>query len=685
MLRLLGFILLSVLVFLHNKFILGSFSWSGFFGITAAMLIYAVVSWLILHLFYERVKIFNLGSLFLVLDVFLWVLAIYFTGGERSWLFFILLLRVADQGEKTFLRTFLFGHLSTFSYLFLVLYLAFVENRAISWAVELSKCAFICGAGIYLSLTARTAEQIRNLTAAAIRAAKNLIAQQEMDIRQLAAIVESSDDAIIGETLDGIILTWNPGAERLYGYSADEVRGKPSAILAPPGHSEKCSKVIEAVKGGEKFEHYEAVHVRKDGRQIDVSLTISPIRDRSGVVTGASIIARDITARKASERRRAVRYAVTQILSEAEGLSDAAPQILAAIGENLKWEVGELWMVDRHEEVLRCVATWHAPLPDLAEFVAVSRQLAFARGVGLPGRIWAGGEPVWIGDAAEDTAFLRAPLAARSGLHAAFGFPIQHGSEVLGAIEFFSREIRESDEELLEMAVVIGSQIGLFLERRRAEDQIKASLKEKEVLLKEIHHRVKNNLQIISSLLNIQSRYIDDRRALELFRESQERIRSIALIHERLYQSRDLAEIDFADYLQSLSANLFRSYGVKSNAVKLKVEVDGTRLNIDTAIPIGLIVNELLSNSLKHAFPSGRKGEIRIHLAANGDSRSMLIVSDNGIGLPDDLDFRNSRSLGLQLVNMLVQQLDGTIELDRTNGTAFKIVFASAKQRKTRT
>lgn len=681
--RLLGFILLSVLVFLHNKFILGSFSWSGFFGITAAMLIYAVVSWLILYLFYERVKIFNLGSLFLVLDVFLWVLAIYFTGGERSWLFFILLLRVADQGEKTFLRSFLFGHLSTFSYLLLVLYLAFVENRAISWAVELSKCAFICGAGIYLSLTARTAEQIRNLTAAAIRAAKNLIAQQEMDIRQLAAIVESSDDAIIGETLDGIILTWNPGAERLYGYSADEVRGKPSAILAPPGHSEKCSKVIEAVKGGEKFEHYEAVHVRKDGRQIDVSLTISPIKDKSGIVTGASIIARDITERKASERRRAARYAVAQILSEAEGLSDAAPQILAAIGESLKWEAGELWIVDRHEEVLRCVATWHAPFPDLAEFAAASYQLTFARGAGLPGRIWAGGEPLWIRDVARDGGFLCAQLAARSGLHAAFGFPIRHGSEILGAIEFFSREIREPDENLLEMATLIGSQIGLFLERKRAEDQIKASLKEKEVLLKEIHHRVKNNLQIISSLLNLQSRYIDDQRVFELFRESQERIRSIALIHERLYRSRDLAEIDFAEYLQSLSANLFRSYGVKSNAVKLKVEVDGMRLSVDTAIPIGLIVNELVSNSLKHAFPSGRKGEIRIRLAANGDNSSTLIVSDNGIGFPHDLDLRNARSLGLQLVNMLVQQLDGTIELDRTNGTTFKIVFASAKQRKT--
>jgi PAS domain S-box-containing protein len=229
-------------------------------------------------------------------------------------------------------------------------------------------------------------------------------------------------------------------------------------------------------------------------------------------------------------------------------------------------------------------------------------------------------------------------------------------------------------------------------ERKRAEEQIKASLKEKEVLLKEIHHRVKNNLQVIFSLLYLQSKNIQDRQTFEMFQESQNRVRSMALVHERLYQSQDLARVDFAEYVRSLANHLFRSYGVNTDVIKLKINVDDVFLGVDTAIPCGLIINELVSNSLKHAFPpplsslphAGRREggcEVRIELRAD-DGQLTLMVSDNGVGFPQGLDFRDTGSLGLQLVNTLVEQIEGTIELDRSDGTAFRIAFAELKSRK---
>ncbi|GEM_PF-1497128 len=217
-------------------------------------------------------------------------------------------------------------------------------------------------------------------------------------------------------------------------------------------------------------------------------------------------------------------------------------------------------------------------------------------------------------------------------------------------------------------------------ERKRVEEQIQASLKEKEVLLKEIHHRVKTNLQVVSSILDFQSEYIKDQQALQIFRESQNQVRSMALIHEQLYQSKDLASIDFAGYIRSLAGHLFQSYGVNRDAITLKINADDISLSIDTAIPCSLIINELVSNSLKHAFSGGKacsergesKGEICIGFHSNA-GQFTLIISDNGVGLPKDLDFRNTQSLGLRLVNMLTRQLKGAIELDRSSGTTFKI------------
>jgi PAS domain S-box-containing protein len=213
-------------------------------------------------------------------------------------------------------------------------------------------------------------------------------------------------------------------------------------------------------------------------------------------------------------------------------------------------------------------------------------------------------------------------------------------------------------------------------ERKRIEEQIKASLREKEILLKEIHHRVKNNLQVVSSLLMLQSGYARDKQTLETLKESQNRIHSMAFIHETLYGSDDLAQVDFTKYTQRLANHLLHSYDVNSCNVTLKVNVIQTPLSIDTAIPCGLIIHELVSNALKYAFPDGQAGKIHIGLHANRPHQLTLTVRDNGVGLPADIQVTQTKTLGLQLVTMLSKQLEGTIELDRSNGTTFKIAFS---------
>jgi two-component sensor histidine kinase len=249
-------------------------------------------------------------------------------------------------------------------------------------------------------------------------------------------------------------------------------------------------------------------------------------------------------------------------------------------------------------------------------------------------------------------------------------------SELREAHDELERRVEERTAELAEANEALQAEIA---ERKRVEEQIKASLGEKEVLLKEIHHRVKNNLQVVSSMLQLQSKNVKDRETVEMFQESRNRVRSMALVHERLYQSRDLARVDFARYIRSLANYLCRSYGVNTNVIQLRTNLHDVFLGVDTAIPCGLILNELVSNCLKHAFPDGREGEIRIELRSDGNDKFTLMVSDNGVGLLEDLDFRNTESLGLQLVNTLVNQLEGTIELDRRGGTAFKITFGEIK------
>ncbi len=212
-------------------------------------------------------------------------------------------------------------------------------------------------------------------------------------------------------------------------------------------------------------------------------------------------------------------------------------------------------------------------------------------------------------------------------------------------------------------------------ERKRAEAQIAASLKEKEALLQEIHHRVNNNLQVISSLLSLQSNSIQDPQAREMFRESQDRVKLMALIHEKLYQSRDLARIEFREYIRDLVSMVFHAYRSKSDAITLDLQIDPIILDVHNAVPVSLILNEMVSNCLKHAFPDGHSGVITISFKKQPPGQFSLVVRDNGIGVPKDFDLENTASLGLRLIRILARQIGGALDFCSRGGTEFKVTF----------
>lgn len=250
--------------------------------------------------------------------------------------------------------------------------------------------------------------------------------------------------------------------------------------------------------------------------------------------------------------------------------------------------------------------------------------------------------------------------------------PVILKGELVGQISI-SNSLREYTDKDLEAILRLTHFYTMAIQKVRAEKEIKKSLKEKEVLLREIHHRVKNNMQIISSLLNIQIQYEDLDETIEVLKESQGRVKSMSIIHEKLYQSTSLTDINFKDYIEKLVLDIFYSYGLVTSTIESEVDIEDVSLNIDTAIPLGLIVNELVTNSVKYAFPDG-EGKITIKLESN-ENQMIMTIKDNGKGLPDDVDLENSKTLGLKLVNTLADQLEGNLELNVEDGTEFKLIF----------
>ncbi len=265
------------------------------------------------------------------------------------------------------------------------------------------------------------------------------------------------------------------------------------------------------------------------------------------------------------------------------------------------------------------------------------------------------------------------------GLVRTLHIPVMDGDVVVALAGVANSGVEYTESDVHQITLFWNS-VWQMLQQKRGRDQLRTSLDEKEVLLKEIHHRVKNNLQVISSLLNLQSSYVRDEGDMEIFRESQNRIRSMALIHEKLYQSGNVSLVDFPQYARSLANTLFRSYRSADSKVSLEVDFGDVSLGIDAAVPCGLIINELLSNALKHAFPGNRGGKVVLGLRELG-GKTRLTVKDDGIGVPGSVDVAKPDSLGLQLVNTLVAQIGGVLEVDRSNGTEFRIAFNAAEEK----
>jgi PAS domain S-box-containing protein len=463
--------------------------------------------------------------------------------------------------------------------------------------------------------------------------ATNALSQSEKQIR---ALIEAIPDSIYFKDTEGRNIVVNRAYEKLVGKERKDIIGKTDTEILPPALAEECRKSDEKVLQTRKTYQGEESLLHQDGEMTIFETTKSPILDEKRAIVGLVGVSRDITERKKTEEALEESEERYRDLVEKAGIA-----ILIDDREGNFLYVNERYaeLFGYSEKELASQSIHSVVHPDNIDMV-LNYHNKRIQGKKAPSRyefkgVRKDGTPIYL------------EVDAKA---------IKKGNKVVGTRSY----------------------IWDITARKMAEERLKASLQEKEVLLREIHHRVKNNLQIISSLLNLQSRHIKDEPSLDMFQESRHRVRSMALVHERLYRSKDMARIDFCEYIRSLASHLFMSYGVNPPSIELDVDVKDVYLDINTSIPCGLIVNELVSNSLKHAFAGREKGRIRIVLQTENKDKFKLVVSDDGVGLPQNLDVLNTDSLGLQLVTMLVEQLHGTLSIQRNQGTSFEIVFQEA-------
>jgi PAS domain S-box-containing protein len=300
--------------------------------------------------------------------------------------------------------------------------------------------------------------------------------RMENQLRKLSQAIEQSPSSIIITDIEGNIEYVNPKFSALTGYALEEVMGRnPRFLKSGETPSEEYSHLWNTITSGEVWKG-EFHNKKKDGELYWESVTISPVKSPEGVFTGFMAIKEDITEHKQIESRKSAQYAVTQVLAESATLDEASPKILKAICECLEWDIGEFWLIDKQRCVLRCTEIYHLPAVNTPEFHVVSREITFPHGIGLPGRVWTSRKPLWIADIIHDAGFLRASVAEKEGLHGACCFPIISKGEFLGAIDFISREIKQPDDDLLNMMSAIGRQIGLFIKHKQAEEQTRLQL-----------------------------------------------------------------------------------------------------------------------------------------------------------------------------------------------------------------
>jgi PAS domain S-box-containing protein len=452
--------------------------------------------------------------------------------------------------------------------------------------------------------------------------------------------------------------TWSDENYRIFGLqpqerllSFDEVQ----ELLHPADRQMRAAAVAEALRGGPRYDVEYRV-VRPNGEVRFVRSVGDVVRDESGRPRRVFGTVQDITERKWGEHRRMAQHAVTQILAEAATLEEATPRILRAVCECLVWDVGALWRTDREGGVLRCVEVWHNESTAVPEFEADSRERTFTPGSGLPGRVWSSREPAYVSDLVHDSNFLRAPIAVREGLHAAFGFPIVLGGEVLGVMEFFSHEIRPADRDLLNMTATIGSQIGQFIERKQAEDALHYAQAElahvtRVATLGELTASIAHEInQPLAAVVNNATACVHWLAAhnLEEARESAEFViadghRAGEIIGRiRALIKKAPARKDRVDVNETiLEVIALARSEVQSNGVSLRTRLgDELPLVLGDRIQLQQVILNLMINAIEAMNEVGDAPRELWISSVKDDSQSVLVsVRDSGPGLnPDSLD-----------------------------------------------
>ncbi len=493
---------------------------------------------------------------------------------------------------------------------------------------------------------ARTNASLQNEVAERKRAeeqVRQLNTDLERRVKEVQAVLESALDCIVNVDHQGRITEFNPAAEHTFGRTRAEAVGQRMVeLIIPPAlrerHSQAFARHLATGETNILGRRIELTALRADGGEFPVELAVTRVPGMEKPPAFTAFI-RDITASKQAESHLAaalkelkdVKVALDEhsivAITDAQGKITYVNDKFCAISQYPRAE-----LLGRDHRIIN---SGHHPKEFIRELWATIGQ----------GRVWKGE----IKNRAKDGSFYWVDTTIVPFLQPD-GKPYQY--------------------------VAIRTDITA---NKLAEERIRASLREKEVMLKEIHHRVKNNLQVVSSLLRLQARNLKHPETIAAFEESGTRVQSMALVHEKLYQSSSLSELDFAAYAQSLTDSLLRAFGTDASVIRLHLDMDKVHLDINQAIPCALILNELVSNTLKYAFPDGRAGEIRIRLRADAERSVCLMVGDNGVGLPADLDPRNARTLGLQLVATLVTQLRASLEIRRTHGTGYALAFMAAK------
>jgi PAS domain S-box-containing protein len=471
---------------------------------------------------------------------------------------------------------------------------------------------------------------------------------------QFRLLVEGiPDHAIFMLDPDGRIMNWNLGGERLEGYKAAEIIGRDVSVFYLPDAIEAGQPQRDLALAEERGSHTtEGWRVAKGAKAFWAGVTTTAIRDDSGELMGFAKLTRDLSehrrteeVRRQSEQRfRALVDASAQIVWTATGdggVIEDSPSWRAFTGQTYnQWRSLERGDAYHPEDRDRAAAQWRQAL---ATKTPVEMEYRIRR---------RDGEWRW-------TAARAVPLVNDDGTVREWVGMNTDITERKRA----EQAIRTANAELEERV-------------RSRTRELTGALKERDVLLQEVHHRVKNNLQVISSLINMQVRKLENAASRDALAECQTRVQTIALIHEKLYQSKDYSRVAFCDYARSLASNVFQTIDVPTSKVSLDLAIDNVALAVDKAIPCGLVLNELITNSLKHGFTDGRPGTIRVELSRLEGGRLRLAVKDDGVGLPEGFDIATLDSLGLQLVATLADQLDAELEVTGVEGMSVQLAFA---------